>query len=177
MNASSSRPQRHCTPLSAESAATCQLPGRNSDHTYFQSLPQVNDELTTEQIEAVRFAIEPIQPPEECFDAFLHVFCFFVLRPCDPVTDTRLPICERSCEAFVKLRSNGVCANLDEFIATLVLRVMGAFHALSTFYFDFDCRNRSTYDFYDDMLNFTQDGSCTNILSPETEGRVKLKRV
>ena len=122
-----------------------------------------------------RFAIEPTQPPEECIDAFLHVFCFFVVRPCDPASDTRLPICQRSCEAFVKLKSDGVCAKLDDFIATLVPRVMGSFEVLSTFYFGFDCRNRSTYDFYNDMLNFTQDGSCTNILSPETQGNIKLK--
>jgi hypothetical protein len=171
MNASSSGPRKLCTPLSPESAATCQLPGRNSDHTYIQFLPQVNEELTTERVEVIRFVIEPTQPPEECLDAFLHVYCFFVVRPCDPVTDTRLPICEQSCEAFVKLKLDGVCTELDDFIANLVPSVMGYFEALSTLYFDFDCRNSSTYDFYNDMLNFTQHGSCTNILSPEIEGK------
>ena len=165
---------RLCRTLSSSSAEICQLSGRNSRYTYPQSIPGVEDPIEIGILEILLFAIEALnpQPPQECIDAALHSFCLLVNPPCDPISDLRLPICERSCQAITKLRSEEVCTELDTFVSGLAQSSMeNRFQSLRELYFSFDCRNESTYDSYNGALNFTQDGRCTSVISPEAEGQ------
>lgn len=122
------------------------------------------------------FTLETLDPqaPPECVDASIHVACLYLVPPCDPDLDLRLPICERSCEAIVRLRAEGTCVKLDAFINDLSESSV-ALRPLRDVYFSFDCRNVSTYDAYEGTLNFTKNGECTSIISPAYEGQTKLE--
>lgn len=129
--------------------------------------------LSPSALEVGLFAIQTLnpQPPQECIDAFMHGYCLVLTPPCDPISHLRLPICDRSCEAFIKLRSEGVCTELDNFIMDLADSSMSTdLQILKDLYFAFNCRDTSTYVFYDGTKNFTQNGQCTRIVSPDAEG-------
>lgn len=129
-------------------------------------------------VEVVEFAIETLnpQPPQKCVDAATRVFCLLLAPPCDPVSDLRLPICERSCEAVTRLRLDESCTELDDFITNLARSsTENSFQELRDLYFAFDCRNFSMFDFFNGTLNFTDsEGRCTNIISLENEGMVRI---
>lgn len=168
---------RLCTPLADyHSAEFCTIPGRNSQYTYPQSIPGVQDTIDLFAVEILTFTLETLDPqaPPECVDASIHVACLYLVPPCDPDLDLRLPICKRSCEAIVRLRAEGTCVKLDAFINDLSESSV-ALRPLRDVYFSFDCRNVSTYDAYEGTLNFTQNGECTSIISPAYEGQTKLK--
>ena len=95
-----------------------------------------------------------------------------IAPPCEPTSDVRLPICDRSCEVFTKLRSD--CTRLDNFVIKFAENRSDDHQILSDLYLNIDCRNISTYDLYG-TLKFTQDGECTSILSPDTEGQTHVR--
>ena len=129
--------------------------------------------LDISSVEILIFAIQTLdpQPPKECVEGSIYILCLLIAPPCDPLSDDRLPICERSCEAMTRLRSDGTCTVLDQFISNLAQSsAQNRFLSLRNLYFAIDCRNSSTFDFYNGELNFTQNGECTDILSPSDEG-------
>lgn len=169
---------RYCVELSDLRNRYClsEISVRNSQSTYPLTVISEDDFDSTFNFLVIALQSQ-IQIPSECLDAAIHVLCLILAPPCDPVTDLRLPICARSCEAVTRLRLEGSCTEVDQFLIGLAQNPQENVNAWRTYrdrFLAFDCRNISTYDFFNGTLDYSQDGQCTSIISTDAEGQSSI---
>ena len=164
-------PLTHSSCLTLPSDHPCyNLSGRGSNHALSQKLPVAVD--IDDFVLRIAFALTSTMQttdPAECQEAVQHYICLLSVPPCDPASQQPLQICDRSCQAYNKLVSDGGCDNTVAAIHDLaissnnqdILLVLGLYE-------EFDCENVSTYHYLEtDMYADT----CTNLLSMESEGQ------
>ena len=117
---------------------------------------------------AITSTMQTTDPPE-CQEAVQHYICLLGVPPCDPVSQKPSLLCDRNCQAYNKLVSDGGCDNTVAAVRNIAISSnnQDIFLVLGL-YEEFDCENVSTYYYFErDMYADT----CTNLLSMESEGQ------
>ena len=160
-----------CTELPPDSPCHIRAAGRNSNYSLPQSLPGVTTDSSALPLWVA--VLDTLTPPPNpaCLDALLHISCGAVAMPCDPSTQTVLPICDDSCRAYKQLMLDGACDDLDVFLRqfTAASPIPDA-QVVVDLYFSFDCDNISTY-LFGSYPEFVSLNKCANILSTSLQGK------
>ena len=158
-----------CTPLDKDHACY-PLTGRNSLDKYPQVLP--DGVFITSVGITTAFALLRVPPPDtNCETAFKHIICLAGIPPCTNVTDLLLPVCNDSCLAFNRLVEEGKCDSLfqsaEEFLLSSGLVEARLLYDLLT---GFNCKNVSTYYFFERLDSLIDSERCTDLLTPQQTG-------
>lgn len=166
------QPLYSCTPLSEGYCSSLQ--GRASDYAAPHNLPsdvQLDDQLLQYADLFLRYTLQNTQSPPACYEFMMHLLCLIWEPPCDPITSLPLLLCPETCRAFDVLISSGVC---DDFVRKVLTEPDKRFSAVIAHYENFNCSVPATYfqnETDDDDIYNSSVSSCTNLFSPETQGK------
>ena len=107
----------------------------------------------------------------------MHIICLAATPPCTNVTDLLLPVCSDSCSAFNRLIEEGKC---DTILQSAELFLLSSdlpegqriFINLLT---EFNCKNVSTYYFFERLDSLIDSERCTDLLTPQQTGIYTVK--
>ena len=159
-----------CTEIPRDSPCYTRTPGRNSNYTYPQNLPDFTIESVS--VDLVFAVLESLTPPPNppCVDAIIHIMCGAAFPPCDPSTQRVLSYCNDSCRTYKQLISGGSCDDFNAYVRQVnAISSIPSFREAVALYFSLDCDNTSTYLFgsYQDLVSPNE---CTNIISTPLQG-------
>ncbi len=115
------------------------------------------------------FSLLRVPPPDpNCETAIKHIICLAATPPCTNVTDLLLPVCSDSCSAFNRLVEEGKCNSILESIEEFLLSsALPEAQLLFNLLAEFNCKNASTYYYFDRVDSRIDSERCTDLLTPQ----------
>lgn len=144
-------------------------PEVNFMYQYPENLP--GGSLASRTVDVAFIFLSTANPPIpiECQIALQHIMCFGSTPPCSTVNNLLLDVCPNSCKAFNRLTIAGKCSSVFDYVKELQsLPSFEEFVVFLELLSMFDCNNRSTYIYYDDI--YVDPTLCTDLFRPGEAG-------
>ena len=150
------------------------LGGRESNYIKSPNLPSdVQDVVFNIELGDIilQLLLNQTESPSACYEFVIHQLCLIAEPPCNPNTSAPLLLCPETCDAYDKLISSGVCSYYaNKIISVLEESPVDSLMALTDRFRVFNCSDPATY-FQNSTAEICKNSSCTNLFSPDTQGK------
>ena len=154
-----------------------ELSGRGTTHSSSQLL-SFEIPVTENSIENGFLALDILgsqtNAPQACVQSFQYIICLLASPPCDMSTYLPMLLCEETCLAYDRLISHDVCNEMINGVRDTIQEHHERnpeFLDLLHYYEAFNCSNPATYGYNSTSFTECSNISCTNIFSPEVQGK------